>query len=206
MGKGACRLALGVTVLMLALAATNHGYIGLAQQASKMRWDIITLPSFTPLTIKAGGAAFASANDASYIKLTGSGTFGPGVADPVTGSGEWTTFDSGSKATGKGKYTVTGLVSFEPAPGAQRPEDIDQIADKADARSGLAVLRIAYTNEDGSAAGTGILVVSCHQPVGSPHEMFEGAIASKGFVMYFHPALAMPGIDANRTLFHTQTS
>jgi len=200
MKRTAVRLAL--TLVILIVVTLSYGPVALAQQATKMRWDIITLTSFTPVTIKAGGVAFASGNDGSYIKLTGSGTFGPGVADPVTGGGEWTTFDVGNKVTGKGKYTVAGLASFEPAPGAQRPDDVDTIADKADARSGLAVLRIAYTKEDGSPDGTGILVVSCHQPVGSPHDMFEGVIASKGAMMYFHPALAMPGVDANRTLFH----
>lgn len=32
--------------------------------------------------------------------------------------------------------------------------------------------------------------------------IFEGVIASKGSVMYFERALTMPGVDANRTIFH----
>jgi len=197
------------TVIMLALmlavviaATLSYGPVALAQQATKMRWDIITLTSFTPPTVKEGGVAFAYANDGSYIKLKGSGTFGPQVTAPVTGGGEWETFNVGNDSTGKGKYTVTGLVGFEVAAGTMRPAMVDNIGDKADARAGLAVLRIAYTKEDGSSAGTGILVVSCHLPVGSSDAIFEGIIASQGVVMYFNRMPAMPGVDANRTVFH----
>jgi len=190
-------------ILVVVIAATlSYGPVALAQQATKMRWDIITLTSFTPITIKEGGVTFASAPDGSYIKLTGSGTFGPGTADPVTGGGTWETFDVGNHSTGKGQYTVTGFVNFQEAPGTQRPGTINNIGKIEDARAGLAVLRLTYTNADGSPAGTGTFIVSCHLPVGSPHDIFEGVIASQGFVTYFHPALAMPGVDANRTLFH----
>src|SRR5207244_3925301 len=46
-------------------------------------------------------------------------------------------------------------------------------------RSGLAVLLIKYS--DGSG---GTLIVSCHQPVGSPSGIFEGITATKGFVAF----------------------
>ncbi|MBI3454336.1 MAG: hypothetical protein HY002_00920 [Candidatus Rokubacteria bacterium] len=192
----------GVILLIVILAVTNSAHVGFAQQAGKIRWDIVTFTSFSPPSFKEGGVAVASATDGSLIKLTGSGTFGPGESDPVTGGGTWETFDVSNKSTGSGKYTVTGLVSFQQAPGTLPPAIKDQIGQNADARAGLAVLRTAYANTDGSAGGTGILVVSCHLPVDSPHEIFEGVIASKGFVTYFNRVLTMPGVDANRTAFH----
>ncbi|MBI3327086.1 MAG: hypothetical protein HYZ81_10355 [Nitrospinae bacterium] len=195
-------LRLALTLVIFMVATTTYGPVAVAQQATKMRWDIITLTSFTPPTLKEGGVAFASATDGSFMKLTGSGTLGIRRADPVTGRGEWETFDVGNKSTGKGAYTVTGLVSFTAAPGTLPPQAIDTISDKADARSGLAVMRIAYTKEDGSPVGTGILVLSCHQPVGAPDAIFEGVIASQGYGMDFHHALTMHGVDANHPVFH----
>lgn len=197
---------LGVILVIAMLAATSYHQVGLAQQAAKMRWDIITLTSFNPPTLKEGGATFSWAIDGNYIKLKGSGTFGPGATDPVTGGGEWETFDVHNKSTGKGKYTVTRLVSWQEAPGTQPAAFIDNIAAKADSRSGLAVVLVAYANADGSSAGTGTLIISCHQPEGSPHSMFEGVIATKGFVTYYAPVAPMPGVDANRTLFHRLAS
>lgn len=198
------RMVVMLTLMLVILmgATLTYGPVALAQQATKIQWDIINITSFTPVTFKGGGVTFASATDGSYIKLTGSGTFGPREADPVTGGGEWETFTIGNKSTAKGKYTVTGLVSFQEAPGTVPVAFVDNIGNKADARSGVAVLRIAYTKEDGSSAGTGVLVVSCHLPEGAPDAIFEGVIASQGFVMYFNRALTMPGVDANRTAFH----
>lgn len=194
-------LGLGVIAVLLVLAVTGDRQVVFAQQASKMRWDIVAIPTFTPPTVKAGGATFASATDGSFIKLTGSGTFGPGAADPVTGGGTWETFTVSRTSTAKGTYTVTGLVSFQESPGALPATFVDQIGTLANARAGLAVLRVAYTNPDGSPAGTGILIVSCHLP-GAPDTIFEGVIATKGPVTYFDRALTMPGVDANRTVFH----
>ncbi len=195
----------GVAAVALTFAATNHGQIALAQQAAKIRWDIISLTSFNPPTIKDGGATFSWAIDGNYIKLKGSGTFGPGLTDPVTGGGEWETFDVHNKSTGKGKYTVTRLVSWQEAPGTLPAAFINNIGAKADARSGLAAVLVAYANEDGSSAGTGTLIISCHLPEGSPHSMFEGVIATKGFVTFYAPVAPMPGVDANRTQFDRVT-
>src|SRR5438105_3046301 len=66
-----------------------------------------------------------------------------------------------------------------------------------DARSGLAVLRIAYS--DGL---DGVLVVSCMLPVGSPHSMDEGFNATRHFVNFFHPDPPTAGNHSNRTAFH----
>lgn len=191
-----------VNLLVLAIMVVAAPQFALAQ-AAKIRWDIVTLPTFTPPTIKEGGVTFASATDGTFIKLTGSGTFGPTPTDPVTGGGAWETYTVSRTSTAKGTYTVTGLVSFAEAPGALPPTFVDQIGPLADARAGLAILRVEYKNADGGPAGTGILVVSCHLP-GAPDSMFEGVIASKGPITYFDRALTMPAVDANRTLFHRQ--
>ena len=204
MGNGGLRiLRLAAVMVIVAMAATTYHQVGLAQQAAKIRWDIVTLPTFTPPTIKEGGVTFASATDGSFIKLTGSGTLGPGESDPVTGGGTWETFTVSRASTAKGTYRVTALVSFQEAPGSLPATFVDQIAPLANARAGLAILRVAYTNADGSPAGTGILMVSCHLP-GAPDTIFEGVIATKGTATYFDRALTMPGVDANRTIFHRQ--
>jgi hypothetical protein len=74
---------------------------------------------------------------------------------------------------------------------------IDNIGNAADARAGLAVLKISYN--DGS---DGVLIVSC-TIAGTPAGVFEGITASKGFVDYWNrePPPTPPG-NANRTLFH----
>src|SRR5215813_10321096 len=79
--------------------------------------------SSQPLTIGAGGADSARAEDNSGITLTGSGTFvapagGAGRSSAVTGGGTWETFDKMRIPTGdSGAYQVTGLVRWDEAPG-----------------------------------------------------------------------------------------
>ena|SRR5215216_5611897 len=174
-----------------------------AQEAAQMRWDIISLAAVdgTP-TISEGGMAFSSANDGSYIMLTGSGMFGPGTDDPVTGGGNWTVFDVTNAMTGMGTYTVTGLVSWEEGPGTLPDALGDSIGDKANFRAGVAVLTVAYTNEDGSEAGNGVLLISCHGPVDSLDGIFEGFLASMGSVTFYDAVQTMVGVNANRTSFH----
>ncbi len=174
-----------------------------AQEAAQMRWDIVSLTVVdgTP-TVDEGGMTFATAADGSYIRLTGSGTFGPEMSDPVTGGGNWTTFDVANAMTGTGAYTVTGLVSWTGGTGTLPDAVADNIGANADFRDGVSVLTVEYTNEDGSAAGNGVLIISCHAPVGSPDTLFEGVVASMGTTTFFEPALTMPGANANRTSFH----
>ena len=162
-------------------AASNH----------HMRWDIISV-DFSTGTLSAGGIASAQANDGSEITLTGSGTFrsNPGNPQDVTGGGTWQT------STGSGTYQVTDFVRFELAPGTP-PLPHDNIGNIADNRAGLLVVRVAYS--DGSE---GTLAVSCHL-VGTPHAVFEGVTASKGFVDYWNrEAPPAPPGNANRTTFH----
>jgi hypothetical protein len=162
-------------------------------QNSLMRWDIISV-NFVTLTASPGGMASAFANDNSKITLTGTGTFrsNSGKSQAVTGGGRWTTYAPGGSVTGRGTYEVTGFVSFVVAPGTF-PLLHDNMGNPADARAGLAVLKISYS--DGS---DGVLIVSC-TIAGTPATVFEGITATKTYVDYLRPDV--PGND-NRTLFH----
>jgi len=142
--------------------------------------------------------ASARANDGAKITLTGSGAYrsNPGNAQDVTGGGTWQTFDASGGATGSGSYTVTGFVSFTVAPGTF-PLPHDNIGNPADARPGLLVVQIAYS--DGS---DGTLVVSCNFAGTATADVFEGITASKGRTDFWNRAAPAPGVDANRTAFH----
>jgi hypothetical protein len=159
---------------------------------SKIRWDIQHYPG---RVLQPGGEAFADAVDHSRIRFTGSGTFQADGND-VTGGGTWETFSASGTLTGSGNYRVVNLVSWHVAPGTLPcPPITDAIAPCADARAGLAVLQIRYS--DGSL---GKLVVSCHLPVGSPVSVYEGITVSRGFVDY---AIAEnPDLTMNGTIFH----
>ncbi|MFN2483961.1 MAG: hypothetical protein ABR509_03370 [Candidatus Limnocylindria bacterium] len=180
------------TLIALVISGLAVGVVGGADN-HLMRWDIVSI-DFAAGTIDEGGMASAVAADGSMITLTGSGTFraNPGTPQAVTGGGTWST--SGPAGTGGGTYWVTGFVDWHLAPGVAPPLT-NLFADSADARAGLLVLRIAYS--DGS---DGVLVVSCHL-VETPDSVFEGITASKGFVDYFNAVPPAPGVDANRTLF-----
>jgi hypothetical protein len=184
-------------VLLTAAAALYVSIAPVGAQDSRYRWDIISI-DFATGTVSAGGIASALANDGSKITLTGSGTFrsNPGNPQEVTGGGTWAAFAPGGAPAGSGTYRVTRFVSFILAPGTP-PLPNDTIGSPADARAGLLVVRIAYS--DGSS---GVLIVSCHL-VGTPDSVFEGITATKGFVDYWNPEAppAPPG-DANRTVFH----
>jgi len=169
------------------------------QYGSKCCWRNISLghyqltfPGGVP-TVNTGGSDYALAADLTTIQISGHGTFGGGVAP--TGGGTWAT--SGPSGTASGTFSVIGFIRFTVAPGSLPPGFIDNIGDPANTRSGLAVLLIKYS--DGSS---GVLTVSCHQPVGSPSGIFEGITATKGFVAFHERVPPVPGVDANRTLFH----
>lgn len=40
--------------------------------------------------------------------------------------------------------------------------------------------------------------------LGTPDSVFEGVNALKGFVHYYDNVAPLPGVDANRTLFHVR--
>jgi hypothetical protein len=198
--------ALGRTIIIsLAIAMTAGTQFAFAQ-ASHVRWDIISFHFGTPGAVAPGGMASATANDGSHITLRGSGTFvapagGSGSSSGVSGGGVWTTYSSKGAVTGFGSYEVTGLVLWEPSslpPGGPPPPPTDLI-EPSDVRStGVAVLRIAYSDGD-----RGILLVSCESYL-SPASAFEGITATKGLTDYKSPVPPVAGVDANRTLFHVE--
>ena len=188
---------LGVVAVLLSTITTVPVS---SAQATHVRWDIISLTG-EPLTVNPGGIASARAQDGSKITMTGTGTFvapagGAGSASSATGGGTWETFAPGGGSTGSGTYWVTGLVRWDQAPGALGTPPFDNIGNPDERSAGLAVLRIQYSDGE-----QGILVVSCHL-VGTPDSVFEGITASKGFVTYWNAEPPLPGVDANRTLFH----
>jgi hypothetical protein len=201
-------LAMAVVLLLLSVGAAVPNTSG----SSEIRWDIVSINPPTNFNLNPGGIASARAENCSKITFTGSGTFvapagGGGTSSGVTGGGTWETFSGSSPCpcnstatgtpTGSGTYEVTGLVRWEDAPGSLAGPIVDNIGVKADSTSGLAVLRIEYSDGE-----RGVLVVSCHNPVGSPDTLFEGITATKGFVDYWNHQLAVNGVDANRTNFH----
>ena len=144
-----------------------------------VRWDIISV-NFDAGTLSAGGIASAKAADDLKITLTGSGTFGSGDDDGVTGGGTWKTFGPSSSLTGSGTYEVTRLVSWEPAPGTP-PLPNDNIGNRADQSAGLAVLRVRYS--DGSR---GVLTVSCDL-VETPPWSIRGSHCDEGLRRLLEP-------------------
>ena len=160
-------------------------------EGARIRWDLVDLPF---PDVFPGGDDTASAEDGSTLTLTGSGTFRPGHPGQVTGGGEWST--SNPDLPGGGTYQVTHLVSWQRAPGSLPSFLVDHIGNAADARPGLAVLRIRYS--DGLEGG---LVVSCNL-AGTPGSVDEGINATRGFVNFFRPAEPTFGKHANRTVFH----
>jgi hypothetical protein len=193
-GVAAAGVLGGLSVPSAAFAAGHEGDGG----GGIVRWDLIELNILAPGVpeIKPGGKATARAEHESALDLTGSGTFRPGHPRQVTGGGTWST-DNTDVGPDNGTYRVTELISWHPAAGSLPPTADDDIGNREDARSGLAVLRIAYS--DGL---DGVLVVSCMLPIGSPESMDEGINATRSFVNFFHPDPTTAGNHSNRTSFH----
>jgi len=163
--------------------------------ATTYRWDITNLAPHNGVpTISAGGSDYALAADLTSIQISGHGTFGDGMAP--TGGGTWI-ITGPSGFTTSGTFTVIDLVQFTPAKGSLPPGLVDTIGDSTDARSGLAVLRISYS--DGTS---GTLTISCHLPVKSSGKLFEGITATKSIVDFWDRVPPVPGVNANRTIFH----
>ena len=188
--------------------ANKHGNAqakghGKTDSNTLVRWDIIHLSTLPPPTTTLPGgtaSACAASSCVNMITLTGTGTFRSNSGRPqdVTGGGTWTTTGSGA---GSGTYKVTGFVSFVLAPGnLPSPPFTDGVTGAAaDARAGLAVLRIAYSDGD-----NGVLVLSCDLPGTPPNlPIFEGITASKGFIDYWSREAPMSVAPfGNRTAFH----
>jgi hypothetical protein len=107
----------------------------------------------------------------------------------VTGGGTWATTDPADNPVGSGTYTVTGFVSFvrDPTTLPAGLPFVDKLGDIKDASGGLATLTITYTNKDGSAAGTGILMLSCRET--NTMSIVEGVIGSMGTALFYNPGL-----------------
>ena len=161
----------------------------------KVSWDLINL-DFTNNHVTAGGHASAFANDGSKIRMTGSGTFRANSADPedVTGGGTWET-SGGAVGAGSGTYRVTKLVTFTPAPGTAPPQLVDLIG-PGPGHAGRVTLRVRFSN-----GMEGVLTVGCHL-VGTPNTVFEGITASMGFSDFWNREAPVPGVNADRTVFH----
>jgi hypothetical protein len=186
--RGLATLAGAAAVALCVCSGVARG----DEDATKIRWDIQHYPGFV---LQSGGEAFADAVDGSKIRLTGSGTFKTD-GDDVTGGGTWKTFDASGALTGHGNYRVVNLVSWHVSPGTLPcPPITDDIAPCGDARAGLAVLQIQYSDRS-----LGKLVVSCHLPIGSPASTYEGITVSRGFIDYLIPE--NPDLTMNGTIFH----
>ena len=192
--------------LVLALAGTSASAVlpsrdagsrlraGGAAFGFRFRWDFYNLDlTTTPASVAPGGSASARARDGSRITLTGSGVFG-GRPGNVNGGGTWTTYDPEGVKTGSGSYRVRALVSFFAVPGSS--PYADEIGSPADARAGLAILRVSY-----STGQQGILVISSYLP-GSPIPVFVGVTASIGAIDFFTPVPPTIGMQGGRTIFH----
>jgi len=167
-----------------------------------VRWDIVNLTVVNGIpTISAGGIATAIAEDGSKIILTGSGTFVfPSAigSTVVNGGGIWKTFSPTGHLTGQGSYVVTNYLNFRFASGFLPSGVNDEIGEADDAHSGLAHLRILYS--DGHR---GVLIISCNLPGGELPNRFEGITVSKEAVDFWNRTDPVTGVNANRTLFHT---
>jgi hypothetical protein len=205
------RIEKSITVSMIALAfmclGTSRLLAGESHDA-RIRWDIFQLLA-DGVTAAAGGTSTSAASfeppqgtgDDSTITLTGSGTFELGESHHVTGGGTWVTATKGGTVTGRGTYRVTGLVSFDFAPGDFALTGlIDGIGNAADARAGLAVMRVGYSD---GAKGTLVVVCSLGPPAGTPANVIEGTTAIKGFVDYADPVFPTDSSPlTGNTLFH----
>ncbi len=165
------------------------------EENREVSWDIINL-DFTNNHVTSGGHASAFANDNSKITITGSGTFRANSGDPedVTGGGTWET-SGGGVGAGSGTYRVTKLVTFTAAAGTPPPQNVDMIG-PGPGHAGLVTLRVRYSN-----GMEGVLSVSCHL-VGTPNSVFEGITASMGSNGFWMREAPMPGVNADRTVFH----
>lgn len=196
-------IVIGILVRLIGSLAFGISSASAQDTTTTYRWDIFQFIDDDPFTAGEGGVAYAYAQDNTIIMLTGSGTFHMDDPAAVTGGGTWTTFpEHGMRPTGEGTYTVTELISFVEAPGTIPPVIGDAIGERTNARSGLAVLRIAFADADGNPAGGGVLTVSSRLPVDSPAAIFDGITVSKDFVAYWNRFEPVRGVNANRANFH----
>lgn len=196
-------LALGMLTVLLGGAAVGIATVNAQEEATVYRWDIFKFATRDPYSFGEGGIAYAFAQDGTVITLTGSGTFQLDDPTAVSGGGTWITFpEHGLRPTGEGTYAVTELISFVEAPGTIPPVITDVIGERTAARGGLAILRVAFTDAEGNAAGEGVLTLSSRLPFDSPAVMFDGMTVTQGYVAYWDRHEPVRDVDANRVVFH----
>jgi len=188
------KISIVLFLIALALVAALPSWA--TDGAQHVRWDIISTTGIPPAPINPGGHASATAPDGDTITLTGSGDFvapaNGGGSSGAIGGGTWTTTSGGS-----GTYTVTALVSWQFANFQSEVGFVDNI-DEGTRANGTSVLEIKFSDES-----TGVLTVGCHGP-GAPPGIFEGIATTKGFKTYYAVQPPVPGVDANRTLYHVR--
>src|SRR6266567_3829820 len=132
--KSSSRFVMLSTLSLILLLAFGNMTRSVAGAAPTIRWDTISLTFPGGVgTINPGGSDYALAADLTTIQISGSGTFGGGVAP--TGGGTWATSGPSAGTVTSGTFTVTGVVRFTVAPGSLPPGVIDNIGPNA--RSGL---------------------------------------------------------------------
>jgi hypothetical protein len=197
-----------ITMSMIALALCCLGASPLLagdHHETKFRWDIIQISmSGSVITVFPGGVSTSVAalipaqgtGDDSTITLTGTGTFEPSESHEVTGGGTWATADKFGTPIASGHYKVTELLFWKMSPSDFAATGIiDGFGNPADVRTGLAILRVHYSDGE-----NGIVVVSCSFGPPTPAAAFEGTTATKGFIDYSNPT-SKNGLDGN-TFFH----
>jgi hypothetical protein len=195
-------MALGFTCLgATPLLASDH-------HETKVRWDIIQISiSGSAVTVVPGGTSTSVAalippqntGDDSAITLTGKGTFEPSERHEVTGGGTWATAKKDGTAIASGTYRVTELLFWKQSGSGIPPGLIDGIGNPADVVTGLAILRVKYSDGE-----DGIVVVSCFFAAPSPappSTALEGTTATKGFIDYSNP-ISAPDASTGNTFFH----
>ena len=178
------------------------------QGRGSVSWDIVNVNfvSGSPTKVTRGGMAKARSTDNNHavkaeITVTGHGTF-PNrdkSSKDVTGGGTWKVTGTTDKACfpGSGNYRVIELLSWHPAAGTLPLSD--KTGDKGKPSSGLATLRVLYSN-----GRRGTLTVSCHLPHGpTPACTFEGITASMDYEDFWQNEKPGAG-EGNRTLFHVR--
>lgn len=211
-----------VSIIALAFFCLGASPVLAGDHETKVRWDIVQI-SFSASgvpTVSAGGVSTSVAAciplqggaDNSTITLKGSGTFEPGEPHHVTGGGTWATAPGavsdcppptppapthpGTELPASGTYTVTGFLFWKMSRSDFAATGIiDGIGNPADVQTGLAVLRVHYSDGE-----DGILTISCTFGPPTPPSVFEGTTATKGFVDYSNP-ISNTGLDGN-TFFH----
>lgn len=194
--------AAAATAAIGALAAPGAALADEEEPERRVRWDLINVATGC---VAPGGVASARSNDGSRITVSGTGTF-PDVRNKcrkdVTGGGSWTVVATDPRCfPGSGTFTVTELLSWTTA-GGTPPLPCDTIGERKDNTSGLARLRVRYSN-----GKSGSLTISCHF-VGTPDCVFEGITATMDYEDFWNreAPVGMPGSpnfkEGNRTTFH----